>query len=216
MMLYSITRLQWVKSMYIQNFNLRHLQHYMEKQHSFQNHCGLTFYFLSKWCFNHPLVYVPHILIFAKWAMCLWFQVVQKQNKAELKHHINFMHLTMMHILEWITNMDWLTMNAIPDSKGHEANMEPTWVLSAPDGPHVGPRDLAIRDGTLLESTQLLVRQVECPITTTNQVITRVVNTILIGYFKEWWPLPSRLNLDILCVESGYLPHSVYHRLNVA
>ena len=34
------------------------------------------------------------------------------------------------------------------DSKVHGANMEPTWVLPAPDhGPHVGPINLAIRDG---------------------------------------------------------------------
>ena len=31
-----------------------------------------------------------------------------------------------------------------PDSKVHGANMEPTWVLSAPDGSHVGPMNLAI------------------------------------------------------------------------
>ena len=34
----------------------------------------------------------------------------------------------------------------IPDSKVHGANMGPTWVLSAPDGPHFGPMNLAIRD----------------------------------------------------------------------
>ena len=33
-----------------------------------------------------------------------------------------------------------------PDSKIHGANMGPTWVLSAPGEPHVGPMDLAIRD----------------------------------------------------------------------
>ena len=33
------------------------------------------------------------------------------------------------------------------DNKVHEANMWPTWVLSAPDGPHVGPMNLAIRVG---------------------------------------------------------------------
>ena len=48
-------------------------------------------------------------------------------------------------------NIIWLQYltepcNKIPDSKVHEANMEPTWVLSAPDGPHVGPMNLAIRD----------------------------------------------------------------------
>ena len=31
-----------------------------------------------------------------------------------------------------------------PDSKVHGTNMEPTWVLSAPGGPHVGPMNLAI------------------------------------------------------------------------
>ena len=31
-------------------------------------------------------------------------------------------------------------------NKVHGANMGPTWVLSAPDGPHVGPMSLAIRE----------------------------------------------------------------------
>ena len=35
--------------------------------------------------------------------------------------------------------------NAVLDSKVHGANTGPTWVLSAPDGPHVGPMNLAIR-----------------------------------------------------------------------
>ena len=30
------------------------------------------------------------------------------------------------------------------DSKVHGANMGPTWVLPAPDGPHVGPINLAV------------------------------------------------------------------------
>ena len=34
-----------------------------------------------------------------------------------------------------------------PESKVHGASMGPTWVLSAPDGPHVGPMNLAIREG---------------------------------------------------------------------
>ena len=31
--------------------------------------------------------------------------------------------------------------DTIPDSKVHGANMGPTWVLSAPDGPHVSPHE---------------------------------------------------------------------------
>ena len=34
----------------------------------------------------------------------------------------------------------------IPDDKIHGANMEPTWVLSAPGGPHIGPMNFAIWD----------------------------------------------------------------------
>ena len=33
-----------------------------------------------------------------------------------------------------------------PDSKVHGTNTGPTWVLPAPDGPHVGPMNLAIRE----------------------------------------------------------------------
>ena len=32
-----------------------------------------------------------------------------------------------------------------PDNNIHGANMGPTWALSAPDGPHIGPMNLAIR-----------------------------------------------------------------------
>ena len=35
----------------------------------------------------------------------------------------------------------------IPDSKVHVANVGPTWVLPSPDGPHVGPMNIAIRVG---------------------------------------------------------------------
>ena len=36
-----------------------------------------------------------------------------------------------------------------PDIKVHGVNMGTTWVLSAPDGPHVGPINLATREGSL-------------------------------------------------------------------
>ena len=36
---------------------------------------------------------------------------------------------------------------AAPDNKVHGAHMGPTWVLSAPDGPHVGPMNLSCYQG---------------------------------------------------------------------
>ena len=41
-------------------------------------------------------------------------------------------------------------LTSCPDSKVHWANMGPIWVLSAPDGPHVGPMNLAIMGITAL------------------------------------------------------------------
>ena len=43
-----------------------------------------------------------------------------------------------------------------PDSKVHGANTGPTWVLMAPDGPHFGPMNFAIRVGF----TQLIAKPV--------------------------------------------------------
>ena len=39
-------------------------------------------------------------------------------------------------------------LSTIPDSKVRVASIVPTWVLSAPGAPHVGPMNLAIRDDT--------------------------------------------------------------------
>ena len=45
-----------------------------------------------------------------------------------------------------------------PDNKVHWAKMGPTWVLSAPDRPHVGPMNLAIRVLIMASSLLLLCR----------------------------------------------------------
>ena len=39
------------------------------------------------------------------------------------------------------------------DSKVHVANMGPTWVLSAPGGPHIGSMNLAITVASLIMNT---------------------------------------------------------------
>ena len=38
------------------------------------------------------------------------------------------------------------SIDATPDNNVRGANMGPTWLLSAPDGSHIGPMNLAIRD----------------------------------------------------------------------
>ena len=69
------------------------------------------------------------------------------------KTHLNFPHYFTYEIIKLSPCVQiplHLIMpdsqQAIPDSKIHGANMGPTWVPSDPDGPHVGPMNLAIRD----------------------------------------------------------------------
>ena len=52
-----------------------------------------------------------------------------------------------MALTYWFGHLDvnHMAKHGFPESKVHGANMGPTWVLSAPDGPHVGPMNLAIR-----------------------------------------------------------------------
>ena len=40
----------------------------------------------------------------------------------------------------------YIILDKYPDSKVHGDNMGPTWILSAPDGPHDGTMNLAIRE----------------------------------------------------------------------
>ena len=73
---------------------------------------------------------------------------------CNLETRIHFLHIT-----KWICTCNDTLMPGphmcvtswyqFPDSKAHVAHMRPTWVLSAPDGPHVGPMNLAIREVTI-------------------------------------------------------------------
>ena len=44
----------------------------------------------------------------------------------------------------WFNDDDLPYLQSFPDSKVHVALMGPTWVLSAPGGPHLGPINLDI------------------------------------------------------------------------
>ena len=62
--------------------------------------------------------------------------------KGPLYHCNNVNEIT---LLKYVLNQ----RNNNPYSKVHGANMGPSWVLSAPDAPHVGPMNLDIREMTV-------------------------------------------------------------------
>ena len=65
----------------------------------------------------------------------------------------------------------------LPDSKVHGANMGPTWVLSAPCGPHVGPINLAVRAAIQQEKGRTRVWTFRVSL-----VIYHKVNTSTVGF----------------------------------
>ena len=77
------------------------------------------------------------------------------------------------------------SMKTYPDNNVHGANMGPTWVLSAPDGPHVGPMNLAVRVDMMLT---LSPRVAPAVVFTTFCVIRNDKVGILTTLdFKWWW-----------------------------
>ena len=84
----------------------------------------------------------------------LWLNFVTfTRNKYPLMAKTQYMITRMLHRLHHILmslmskmNQELVIITSNPDSKVHGANMGPTWVLSAPDGPQVGPTNLAIRE----------------------------------------------------------------------
>ena len=79
-----------------------------------------------------------------------------------------------------------------PDSKVHVAHLGPTWVLSAPGGPHVGPMNLVIR----LSTTQMCRLHSEhfCP---HFHLLSRGRDT-KVELIHITWPMPHSKWLKVL------------------
>ena len=79
-----------------------------------------------------------------------------------------------------------------PDSKVHGTNMGPTWVLSAPDGPHVGLMNLAIREVFWMRTTKFT--QTLTWYSISQEICTRFFFAVLCcGYTLTDFPISIRL-----------------------
>ena len=76
--------------------------------------------------------------------------------KLLFKHNFSIMR-NAIYLPETVFEKCHIRINLFPDSKVHGANMGPTWVLSAPDGPHVGLMNIAI--GLFIEMHSSKYRQ---------------------------------------------------------
>ena len=75
-------------------------------------------------------------------------KIMMEWNPIKEKEHIMTLNTRAPHTQIQFYRLWWGAADqcTIPDSKVHGANMGPTCVLSAPNGPHFGPINLAIRD----------------------------------------------------------------------
>ena len=136
--------------------NTDHLFHCgcLEKQISIRYcHVNMEYFNYTSLC----LMFFQHTnLIFSSWYH-LWIVIHSVSQKTSFLHKCPYCVVISWHRSQWNT-LVWrfslpnsklsdplVTLFVYPDSKVHGANMGPTWVLSAPDGPHVVPINLAIK-----------------------------------------------------------------------
>ena len=79
----------------------------------------------------------------------------------------------------------------------NRANMGPTWVLSAPDGPHAGPMNLAIRFTHVVNLKPLLSWNVACP----------NIRVSAKSLSSDHYPNVVPLNVTIKREQSSHLEH---------
>ena len=106
------------------------------------------------------------------------------------KIHLKMLSGKMAAILcrgRWVQTLHEMLMATYSDSKVHMAHMGPTWVLSAPGGPHVGPMDLAIRVTTVSIRVTTVSYPVSNRVTTVSIIVTLAirVTTVSISYILQ-------------------------------
>ena len=112
------------------------------------------------WLWQHREWYIEGISVYSNLEICIWFKsyvLDLKNNNDSIIVWDQLSHILMIKSCPYhdaeINNDAWIAslllqcpcLQSFPDSKIHGANMGPIWVLSAPDGPHVGARNHAIR-----------------------------------------------------------------------
>ena len=101
---------------------------------------GFPFSKYDRWYFRSTRIHFGVAL-----CICLWWSRIGCHRQTQLYFWNKNCSTSIIYIC-YHNACVLITQRSIPDSKVHWANMGPTWVLSAPDGPHVGPMNLAIRD----------------------------------------------------------------------
>ena len=116
--------------------------------------------FIHKYRIHSALAVATAVQMKQSWRM--WIKSTdkgaQKQRITQYKHRKNISECIMRTSWHWdvfrlndslcgeTIGQCWIANTTNPDSKVHGANMGPIWGRQDPGGPHVGPKNLAIRE----------------------------------------------------------------------
>ena len=100
--------------------------------HGNQNGCS---YYTVAEVMSRNLLYIQEV----------YFGIVPNMMSYHFIDHFEKCHMAHWMFFKYVIIMVGASKETYSDSKIRGANMGPTWALSAPGGPHVGPKILAIR-----------------------------------------------------------------------
>ena len=89
-----------------------------------------------------------------------------------------------------------------PDSKVHGTNIGPTWVLQAQEGTHVGPMNLAIREG--IYTRQLQRNSSKCSRGIALSCIAPVILPVNRGIWFQIWLFTNVVPCSVFHLHAGY------------
>ena len=90
----------------------------------------------ASWCINSQVLIIWYVIIVSIGSLDILY------NNSYVKNGEHVLYFVLIPSgVSWVGGMH-------PESKVYGANMGPTWALSVPGGPHVGPINFAIRAAT--------------------------------------------------------------------
>ena len=123
--------------------------------------CGISNCVGPKYNHKYPLVTIIRLLwnyLHNPYTTCIWYIVIVQsvcifiQCQIMIQGNCSILSIGLTFVARYGCShfvsilMVIMMTQSTPDIKVHGTNMGPTWVLSAPNGPHVDPMNLAIRD----------------------------------------------------------------------
>ena len=92
-----------------------------------------------------------------------------------------------------VNSLNFVSSHHVPDSKVHGANMGPIWGRQDPDGPHVGPMRLVMRDFQLLTSAVDARPMASTVLTRKFLLLQSISSDIFVALTKQLyeWSCPS-------------------------